>query len=642
MDIVKKTAVAPPPSSNTLEFVMSDASVDRMGDVIEQDGWELENFNKNPIALFGHDSHFPIGTWKDVRVDKKRLIGRLELMSAVSDRLQEIHTAVNAGVLRAVSVGFRPIEAERLDDKSGGVRFMKNELVECSLVAVPANPNAILTARQLNLSPETQDLIFGKTADKGQQTGPNPSGKSADSHLSYGSKQMSLSEKIEQSQTRLNGFRDQLTNHLAGVSEEMDEQAQTMAEELNLRISNEQRQLDIFKSSEAALGSRSDPLVSTTSVSTASGNRRPFAAPKKDVKPSDYVYRAATAALIAHVSRRPLQEVVRERYGDDEVTHRVSEAIIYRGATVPATTTLAGWAAELVQTSVLDFIDSLMPLSVYPGLSSRGGRFTFGRNGIVSLPSRLSTPTLAGAFVAEGAPIPVRQGAFTSITLTPKKMGVISTFTRQIAEHSTPAIEAQIRSMMADDTAIALDTVLLDANPATATRPAGLRNGVAGLTATSGGGFNALVGDIKQLMTVLVTANSLRSPTFIMNPVDVMSIALTQNAGGDFPFAADAANGTLQGYPILTSTTQTAKSIILVDAADFFSATGDDPRFDVSDQAVLHMEDTAPQQIGVSGSATNPIRSMFQTDSIALRMMLDVNWAMRRTGVVAWVSGVTW
>jgi hypothetical protein len=55
--------------------------------------------------------------------------------------------------------------------------------------------------------------------------------------------------------------------------------------------------------------------------------------------------------------------------------------------------------------------------------------------------------------------------------------------------------------------------------------------------------------------------------------------------------------------------------VLLLDAFDFVSVTGDDPRFDVSDQAVLHMEDTNPQAIGVSGSATVPIRSLWQTDS---------------------------
>jgi hypothetical protein len=67
----------------------------------------------------------------------------------------------------------------------------------------------------------------------------------------------------------------------------------------------------------------------------------------------------------------------------------------------------------------------------------------------------------------------VRQGAFTSQTFTPKKLAVISTFTREIAEHSTPAIEGLIRNAMQEDTSVAVDTVLLDATAASTTRPAG-------------------------------------------------------------------------------------------------------------------------------------------------------------------------
>ena len=39
-----------------MEFVLSDESVDRMGDIISAAGWDLKNFQKNPIALFGHTS----------------------------------------------------------------------------------------------------------------------------------------------------------------------------------------------------------------------------------------------------------------------------------------------------------------------------------------------------------------------------------------------------------------------------------------------------------------------------------------------------------------------------------------------------------------------------------------------------------
>jgi hypothetical protein len=85
--------------------------------------------------------------------------------------------------------------------------------------------------------------------------------------------------------------------------------------------------------------------------------------------------------------------------------------------------------------------------------------------------------------------------------------------------------------------------------------------------------------------------------------------------------------------------------VLLVDAADFFSATGDAPSFVASDQATLHMEDTTPLAIGTAGTPNTvaaPVRSLFQTDSIGIRMTMDLNWALRRAGVVAFVSSVTW
>ncbi|WP_200857337.1 hypothetical protein, partial [Klebsiella pneumoniae] len=72
----------------------SDDSVDRMGDIIEQAGWQLADFRKNPIALFAHDSRFPIGNWSNVRVVGSQLVGKMALLPAVSDRLREIHSAI--------------------------------------------------------------------------------------------------------------------------------------------------------------------------------------------------------------------------------------------------------------------------------------------------------------------------------------------------------------------------------------------------------------------------------------------------------------------------------------------------------------------------------------------------------------------
>ena len=86
-------------------------------------------------------------------------------------------------------------------------------------------------------------------------------------------------------------------------------------------------------------------------------------------------------------------------------------------------------------------------------------------------------------------------------------------------------------------------------------------------------------------------------------------------------------------------------TVIAIDAADFVSVGGEGPRFEISDQATLHFEDTAPADIvsGASpGTAATPVKSLWQTDSLALRLILPINWTVRRAGVVSWVQGVTW
>jgi hypothetical protein len=232
--------------------------------------------------------------------------------------------------------------------------------------------------------------------------------------------------------------------------------------------------------------------------------------------------------------------------------------------------------------------------------------------------------------------------------LIPKKLGVITTYTRELNEHSIPAIEGILRDSVTQDTSTAIDAVLLDTNPATSIRPAGIRNGVSGLTPTAGGGFNALVGDIKQLAGALLTATAgnIRQGVFLINPQQALSISLTQPpaaATGLFPFADEVAANRLRSFGLIISGNVPLGMVIALDAADFVTAGAEAPRFEVSDQATLHLDDTSPQDItGGTPSPATPVKSMFQTDSLALRLIWPLNWSLRRTGMVSWLTGVTW
>ena len=139
-------------ADDPFEFVMSDESVDRVGDVIRAKGWDLDDFNKNPVALFGHSHDKPIGVWENVRVVGKKLVGRLKLAKqGTSAEIDTIRSLIEQRILRAVSVGFQPLEAKPLE--KGGYEFIKQKLHECSLVSVPANANALAIAKSFGADP---------------------------------------------------------------------------------------------------------------------------------------------------------------------------------------------------------------------------------------------------------------------------------------------------------------------------------------------------------------------------------------------------------------------------------------------------------------------------------------------------------
>jgi hypothetical protein len=374
--------------------------------------------------------------------------------------------------------------------------------------------------------------------------------------------------------------------------------------------------------------------------------RRPFALPKKEPPaPEDFVYRALACWSISNGPERPpLDRALRERYGNDEAT-----GVVLRAAVNPAQTGVAGWASELVQTAQQGFLDRLIPNFIYPALASKGSKYTFGPTaGHIKIPTRTTSQLLAGNWVAEAAPKPVKRLSFSSITLEPYKLAVISTFSEEMAMYSTPSIEGIIRQAMSDDTGVAMDTYLIDAVAASAgVRPAGLLNGVTPLTATATGtNTEKMIADMKQLLAALTAAGSTgQNIVVLVNPAQALSIKFALTSTGDFVFDGLTGASARFDVTIIPSAVVATGRVIAIDANEFATATGDTPRFAVSNEATLHEEDTTPLAIGTAGApnvVAAPTRSLFQTDSIAIRLSLPVSWAMRRTGFVQTIASVGW
>lgn len=137
-----------------LRFIWSTEVVNRQGDIVRSSGWDTSSFARNPIALYQHDSYAPLGTSPlfGVNAAAKNLWGDIAFAPAgTSPEIDARWKLAKAGVLRAVSVGFMPLtwedpqgeDRKKLGLGRFGVVYTKQELLEISLVSIPANPEAL-------------------------------------------------------------------------------------------------------------------------------------------------------------------------------------------------------------------------------------------------------------------------------------------------------------------------------------------------------------------------------------------------------------------------------------------------------------------------------------------------------------------
>ena len=129
---------------------------DRAGDIIESNAWAkggIGNYENNPIILFNHDYHNPIGKATELEVNDNGL----QIKGKISKSAGKIRDLVKEGVLGAFSVGFRVKDADYLEE-TDGYRIKDAELFEISVVSVPANQAATFSvAKSFDSDTEYQE-----------------------------------------------------------------------------------------------------------------------------------------------------------------------------------------------------------------------------------------------------------------------------------------------------------------------------------------------------------------------------------------------------------------------------------------------------------------------------------------------------
>ena len=155
-----------------ISYLVSDETPDRVGDIIKVKGWDLVQYRKNPVILWAHDGSSvpPIGRSTNIRrryTPEARLTADIEFAPKEAYEFADtIYQLASRGFIKATSVGFMPLEtmdlAKKAREEMGlgryGQVFTKAELMEISIVSVPANPSAL----ELGMKQLINEGVFDK------------------------------------------------------------------------------------------------------------------------------------------------------------------------------------------------------------------------------------------------------------------------------------------------------------------------------------------------------------------------------------------------------------------------------------------------------------------------------------------------
>ena len=145
----------------------STADVDRYGEIIDQETWDLKNFKKNPVMLWAHnltlgEDRPPIGKLTKVKVEDGKLVFDAQFDMA-DPFAADIYRKYKEGFLNAFSVGFIPHVIKRMDEKGEMLEHMvlqDNELLEMSAVPVPANAAALNALNQRSFQAKSWEKLL--------------------------------------------------------------------------------------------------------------------------------------------------------------------------------------------------------------------------------------------------------------------------------------------------------------------------------------------------------------------------------------------------------------------------------------------------------------------------------------------------
>jgi len=631
--------------ARVIEGIASTPRADRMGDIVEPMGAQ---FALPMPLLFQHDARQPIGHVEFAKPTKdgipfRAVIAKIADAGKLRDRVDEAWQSVKAGLVRAVSIGFRAIDREFME--GGGIRFKTWEWLELSVVTIPANADATITTIRsidtelraasgqrvrVNLNPREATGPIGTST-----TLPGASG-SLKQNAKKGAKAMprTIAEQItafENSRAAKAARMGDIMNTAGEEESTLDTEQADEYDGLRDEVRGIDDHLARLREQEAIQAVVAKPVnaVDTRSGSDARGSQIVIVRDTK-LPPGIEFARYVKALAAAKGNPQIAYEIAKSQYPDNSRIHSVLKAAITAGTTTDPT-----WAGPLVDYQVFagDFIEFLRPTTIL-------GKF--GANGIPSLfnvPFNIKIPAQTSGgnayWVGEGKPKPLTKFDFSQIELRWAKIATIAVLTEELVRFSNPSADALVRNALADAVRARMDIDFIDPAKAASANvsPASITNGVTPIAST--GDVSA---DLDALYTAFITANlSTANAVFVMSEILAQQISRVKTPLG----AAEYPNigprgGSLEGVPVITSQYVPAGLIILVATDQVYLADDGQVVIDASREASLEMLDN-PTNASAPPTATSLV-SLWQTNSIGIKAERFINWQKRRVEAVAYVE----
>lgn len=615
-----------------IEGIATTPTPDRYNDVVEPMG---AKFALPMPLLWQHRSDQPVGHVTFAKPNKngipfKARIAKSDTPGKVKERLDEAWESLKLGLVRAVSIGFNPLEWTRLD--TGGYRFLEWEWMELSLVTIPAQADATISS--IKSADRQIRAALGNGGSKRAAASAGVAVKST-KQKELEMKKKTFAEQIREFEVTKEAKSAEMLELMEAAGEAgetLDADQQELFDTLEGEIKSIDQHITRLKSMEAisvkTARAVDEPNGNMPGVIKANGERSDrgdrVAAQPKLLLPKGTAFTRYAMALAA--GRGNISDALMHAKRWDNETPEVAQYIkAVAGTSEPAS---PGWGSELVFTNNLaaEFIELLRPATIM-------GRI----NGWRRVPFNVSIPVQTGGstvnWVGEKAPKPVSELDFTRVTLGYNKVAGIVVLSEELVRLSSPSAEEVVRRDLVEQITQFLDSQLIDSTiTATSVRPASLTNGVAGVAA-SGTDADALYYDLNAALAMFDALNlSTSSLHLVMTPALARGISTLRNALGQFEFTGlTAAGGTLMGFPVIVSNGCPAGNIIMINASEVLVADDGAVRLDASNQATLDM----------SGGADANV-SLWQNNLIGIRAERWIDYKKRRANVVNRITGAAY